>query len=419
MTKIFTRAALEEFTEEVNSEISAVSPEQVLEDTLTTDQAIQSESGDIDSDVVALVEAAQGLEDILSLVEQAPGEPDQPLDAFSEKAVNVALESNDLVDGESNPLKAGDSKNQVLAKVKDFAKKVWEMLREFGKKIAEWIRATWARYTDVLVKNGEAAKRVLQAAETLTPNSSAEITDKGILAKVATTGNTSIADALSNSGQFAIAQAHKGAKELTLAARDAIDGVFAGTDENKGIDKFFDALQTSGAAYTETASAEQIAAAKAPAGSSVTVTAPFFGGARGFFATPTDAANIQSWKHGIAVLDSVKPAESVTAPSAEEIKKIANQVISLGSLVAVYQKELDNLDTLNKELDKAASKTVAEGVDEKQLRQLQAIIPKVIKGPQVDAYAYAAKASAIGIAYANAAIAAHQAANAPAAKEAA
>ena len=98
-----TIAALEAFTEEVNSEIVAAQPTDDAFEGETAGVDFNSESTNIDDDVEQIASAAKGLENIIGLVEEAPGDADKPLQPFVEKAVNVALESNELVAVAGNP----------------------------------------------------------------------------------------------------------------------------------------------------------------------------------------------------------------------------------------------------------------------------------------------------------------------------
>ena len=406
-----TIAALEEFTEEVNSEIVASQP---TEDSFTGETAgvpFQEESSAIDGDVDQIAQAAQGLEDIISLVEEAPGEAQEPLQPFVEKAVNVALESNDLVAAAGNPAEGEKTKEGVLAKVKEFAAKVWEMLRNFGKKIAAWIRETWAKFTDRIVKNANAAQKIIEQCKNTAERDGAKVEDKGVLAKVATFNNGEIGEALMAVSEYANIQGGKAAEKLTKEARECIDVVASGSSTADGVmDRFLAALSEGAGSYDDEAKPAQAQAIKAAAGTKVLVSAPFFGGYRAWLTAPENADALQYWNHGISKVDEVKPQESIAAPSTTEIAAIAKYIVELGQLVRIYQNNVKNLDILNKELDKAASKARNAKSESKQLKQMQAVIPRIIKGPQVSAYAYATSASTACLQFCQAALAAHQAA---------
>ena len=403
-------AALEEFTEEVNSEIVAAQP---TEDSFGGDTAgvpFTEESSAIDGDVEQIAQAAQGLEDIISLVEEAPGEAQEPLQPFVEKAVNVALESNDLVVAAGNPAEGEKTKEGVLAKVKEFAAKVWEMLRNFGKKIAAWIRETWAKFTDRIVKNANAAQKIIEQCKNTAERDGAKVEDKGILAKVATFNNGEIGEALMAVSEYANVQGGKAAEKLTKEARECIDVVASGSSTADGVmDRFLAALSEGAGSYEDEAKPAQAQAIKAAAGTKVLVSAPFFGGYRAWLTAPENADALQYWNHGISKVDEVKPQESIAAPSTNEIAAIAKYIVELGQLVRIYQNNVKNLDILNKELDKAASKARNAKSESKQLKQMQAVIPRIIKGPQVSAYAYATSASTACLQFCQAALAAHQA----------
>lgn len=402
-------AALEEFTEEVNSEIVAAQP---TEDSFGGDTAgvpFTEESSAIDGDVEQIAQAAQGLEDIISLVEEAPGEAQEPLQPFVEKAVNVALESNDIVAATGNPAEGEKTKEGVLTKVKEFAAKVWEMLRNFGKKIAGWIRETWAKFTDRIVKNANMAQKIIEQCKNTAERDGAKVEDKALLAKVATYNGGEIGEALMAVSEYANIQGGKASDALTKEARTCIDIVAAGSSSADGVmDRFLKALEGASGSYDAEAKAEQAQAIKAPAGCKVLVSAPFFGGYRAWLTAPENADALQYWNHGISKVDEVKVAESINAPSTNEIAAIAKYIVELGQLVRIYQSNIKNLDELNKQLDSAASKAKAGKSDSKQLKQMQAVVPRIIKGPQVAAYAYATSASTACLQFCMAALAAHR-----------
>lgn len=404
-------AALEEFTEEVASEITNEQPTDGQFDSETAGVDFQDESTAIDQDLEQITTAAQGLEDIISLVEEAPGEGNEPLQPFAAKAVNVALESNDMVAAAGNPVdgKGDTSKDGVMNKIKEFAQKVWDMLRNFGKKIAQWIRESWAKYTDRIVKNANQAKKIIAACASLPDKDGAKIVDKGLLAKVATFRNGEIGEVLMAVSEYANDQGSKAAELLTKEARTCVDIVSAGSSTADGVmDRFLKALASAAGSYNDEATPEQAQAVKAGASTKTLLSAPFFAGYRAWVTVPDNSDALQYWNHGISKVDEVKAAESVAAPSGNEIKAIAEYIIGLGELVAVYQNNIKNLDLLNKELDKAASKSKTAKSESKQLKQMQAVIPRIIKGPQVAAYAYATSASTVALQFCMAAISAHR-----------
>jgi hypothetical protein len=402
-------AGLEDFVEEVNSGITATQPTDDAFEGETAGVDFNTDSTNIDEDVEQISTAAKGLEDIISLVEDAPGEADKPLEPFVKKAVNVALESNDLIVAAGNPASDEKTKGGVLDKIKGFAAKVWEMLRNFGKKIAAWVRETWAKFTDRIVKNANAAQKIIAQCSSLADRDGAKIEDKGLLAKVATFKNGEIGEALINVSNHANVQGSKASDKLTKEARECIDLVAGGASTADGMmDRFLAALTEGAGSYEEEASAQQAQVIKAAAGTKTLLSGPFFGGYRAWVTTPDNAEALQHWNHGITKVDEVKPQESIAAPSGTEIAAIAKYIVELGQLVKIYQSNIKNLDILNKELDKAASKARNAKSESAQLKQMQAVIPRIIKGPQVAAYAYATSASTACLQFCQAAIAAHQ-----------
>lgn len=412
MSLVSIYAALEEFTEEVNAEVANTMPEDGDFGEQTAGVDFPAESDNIDSDVGQITEAAQGLEDIISLIEEAPGEANEPLQPFAEKAANVALESNDLVAAAGNPLATTDDKGQTkqdaIDKVKAFAQKVWDMLRNFGKRIANWIREIWTKYTDRIVKNANMAKNIIAKASSVSVKSGAKITDKGLLAKIATFKNASVEDVLMAVSEHAKDQGSKASEELTKETRTCIDLVAGGASTADGMmDRFLEALGKAAGTYNSKASPAQAQAVKAAAGSTTYLSNPFFGGYRAWTTVPDNAEALQFWNHGISKVDEVNPQASVDAPNGDDIKNIAEVVVGMGALIAVYKENLKNLDILNKELDKAAGKAKNAKSESPALKQMQAVVPRIIKGPQVAAYGYAVSASTVALQYCAAALAAH------------
>lgn len=412
-----TMAALEEFTEEVNSEIAPDQPEDGAFDETTAGVDYQEESDGIDGDVDSIVESAQGLEDIISLLNDAPGESDAPMEPFVEKAVNVALESNDVVTSSGNPLATTADKGKTITKdgaldkIKAFAAKVWDMLRNFGKRIYAWIQETWAKYTDRIVKNANTAKKILEQESSLATKSGAAITDKGLLAKLATAENTDIGDVVLNVFEHAEAQGGKESEKLLKEARTCIDLVAGGavSGADAVMERFTKALEEAAGTYDKKATAAQAQAVPGnAAGTETYLGKPFFGGFRPWTTIPVNAEALSHYNHGITKIDEVKAKESIPAPDAQEIKGIAEYIVDMSKLVAIYQSNLKSLDALNKELDKAASKAKNAKSESKTLKAMQAVVPRLIKGPQVAAYAYAASASTVALQYCQAAINAHQ-----------
>lgn len=413
MSLVTLMAALEEFGDEVSSQIAPDQPSDGEFEQETAGVNYQDESSAIDADIDSITTSAKGLEDIISLVNEAPGENDKPIEPFVQKAVNVALESNDMVVSSGNPLAktndAGSTKKDVIDKVKDFAAKVWEMLRNFGKRIATWIRETWAKYTDRIVKNSNQAKKIIEATGSLATRSGAKITDKGLLAKVATFKNGEIGDVVLAVSEYAADQAGKASETATKEARACIDVVASGSSTAEGVmDRFLKALASAAGSYKDKGTPQQAQTIKAAAGTETYLSAPFFNGFRAWMTVPDNSEALEHWNHGISKVDEVKAQESIDAPDAQEIKGIAEYIVGMGSLVAVYQANIKQLDELNKELDKAASKAKAAKSESKQLKQMQAVVPRIIKGPQVAAYAYAVSASTVALQYCMAAIAAHK-----------
>ncbi len=349
MSLVNLMAALEDFEDEVSSAITTEPPTDGAFDQETAGVNFQEESDDVDSDIDSITTSAKGLEDIISLVNEAPGEDDKPIEPFVQKAVNVALESNDMVaaagkvGGDLAPSAgSGDTKKGVLDKVKDFAAKVWEMLRNFGKRIAGWVREMWAKYTDRIVKNSNQAKKIIEEMKTLATRNGAKITDKGLLAKVSTFKNGEIGEVILAVSEYAAAQAGKDSETATKEARTCIDLVSAGSSNAEGVmERFVKALASAGGSYSEEASLQQAQAIKSNgAGTKTLLSKPFFSGYRAWITVPENADALQYWNHGITKIDEVKAQESIDAPDAQEIKAIAEYIVGMGALVTTYQNNI-------------------------------------------------------------------------------
>lgn len=417
MTFAKTMVGLEEFEDEVASDIVAEQPEDgsYTDDNTESGVSFPEESAGIDEDTDSLIDSAQGLEDIISMIGDAPGEDDKPMEPFVERAANVALESNDVVASSGNPLAntaQPDTKAGALDKVKEFAMKVWDMLRNMGKRVLEWVKETWAKYTDRVVKNGNMAKKIKEQLKNLQSRGNANLTDKSILSRIATTRGVEVGEAMIHAYEHAEAQAGRNVMAATEQARKAVDLVASGGSSSEGqMANLLKAIQDTVGEYDAKADAKLAGAI--PGNSAATdsyVSAPLFGGYRAWLTIPEDVENLSKYNHGISKLEEVEQKDSVPAPSPQEIEAITDYVIKSQMLVQTYQAAMKELDALNKALDQAAGKARSAkfGSDEsKALKQMQAIIPRFIKGPQVAAYAYVVTASTVSLQYCEAGIKAH------------
>lgn len=408
-------AGLEEFEEEVQQEIAPDTPVDGDYEDTTAGVNFPEESDGIDEDTDSLIESAQGLEDIISMIGDAPGADDKPMEPFVERAANVALESNDVVASAGNPLAnttQPDTKGGAIDKVKAFAQKVWDMLRNLGKRVLEWVKETWAKYTDRVVKNGNMAKKMKEQLKNLQSRGNANLTDKSLLQRIATVKGLEVGEAMINSFEHAEAQAGREVMEATSQARKAVDLVASGGASSESqMGNLLKAIQSTSGTYEAKADAKLAGAI--PGNSAATesyVSAQLFGGYRAWLTVPEDEQNLGKYNHGISKLEEAEVQQSVPAPSPQEIESIIDYVIKCQVLVQSYQATLKELDALNKALDQAAGKAKNHkfGSEEgKQLKQMQAIIPRFIKGPQVAAYAYVVTASTVSLQYCEAGVRAH------------
>lgn len=403
-------AALEEFEQKVASELTTEAP--AVDEVIASDEAVTDESSKIDEDVEALASSGDALESIIALVQDTPIAMNKPLDAFSMRAVKVALESNDVIASSGGgalvtTADKGETKKDFLDKAKDFAKKIWEALASMAGKVLEWIKATWAKVTDRLVKNTARAKKHLETISSVNSRPGAKIEDARILKAVANAKGEDVGDVILAVFEHAKRQAEKESFEVARQAGLLVEVVASGTSNNEQlVEQFVETLAKAGGTFAAEATAEQAQAIKAPAGCKVIVSEPFFGGKLAWLHVPENADALHLWNHGLSDVD--KPKEiNAAAPDVNELKAICEYIAQGQALVKGYQEATKPLDELSKKLKSAISKEKGEG-DKKLVRAMQSVIPRIVKGPQVTAYNYAGTASSIALAYVDAALAAHQ-----------
>lgn len=404
-------AALEEFEQEVSSELVAPTPD--VETAVAENEQVLDESAGIDSDIDALASSGDALESIISLVQDTPIAMNKPLDAFSLRAVKVALESNDILanSGSTALVPAGDGKTEetkkdFLDKAKDFAKKIWEALASMAGRVLEWIKATWAKVTDRLLKNSNRAKKHLEVISKLNSRSGAKIEDARILKAVANAKGADVGDIVVNVFEHAREMSEKQSIEMARQAGLLVEAVASGKSDSSALVEQFVKLLADGAGKWEDASSTQAQATKSPAGTKVYTSGAFFGGMAAWLCVPENADALHLWNHGLGKLDEPK-AINPAAPDVNELEAICKHIATGQDLIRLYQANVKPLDELSKKLKGAISKEKGEG-DKKLVRAMQAVIPRIVKGPQVLAYNYAGTASSIALAYVEAALQAHQ-----------
>lgn len=408
-----TIAALEELEQEVAAEIAPSTPDVV--ETVEQAEEIIETSEAIDQDTQALADGADALESIIELVKGAPGSMDQPLDPFAKRAVQVALEANDVLvqSGAGSLVAQGDakkveeqSKKAFIDKAKDFAKKIWEALANMATRVLDWIKGLWARATDRLLKNTNRAKKLIEVAKKTTEKSGATITDERILKAVANKDGAPVRQILSYVFEHARVQSEKVNMEALRQASLLVEAVSSGKSDSAAlVDRFTDLLIKNAGAWEGKASPAQAQATKSPAGTDIYVSPPFFGGMMAWYCVPENSEKLELWNHGLQKLDEPKEISN-SAPSPRDIAEICDYIAKGQDLIRMYQVGTKPLDTLTANLKKAVKQEKGEG-DKKLVRQLQAIIPRMVKGPQVLAYSYAATASTIALSYVEAALNVH------------
>lgn len=389
------RTALEEFTEEVTAEVNEPTEELSLEPMAESDE--QSEA--IDEDVESLNASAKALEDIAAMVEEAPGASDEPLEPFVQKAATVALESADLQIGYDKK----DTKEGFVGKAKAVAAKIIEAILEMGRRIVEWIKGVWARVTDRVTKNAAFAKKLMSKEANYNATPGAKITDKALLAAMA--GGREVGEVMMDVVAHATQQANKGAPALASAAKKLI-AQFARAkfqDEREiSYDQITSAITASAGTFAGGPAPAAIrSAVKAGTTAQVLVSEAFFAGYRAWVVAPASGDTLQEWNHGLSKVEDVSPAASVNVPDPQEIRSICEYVVSAGELVAKYRASLKDIESLEGDLKalRAKVKTDLPEAAAKELRLMSALLPKIIKGPQVAAYNYAATAGSIALRY--------------------
>lgn len=402
-------AAVEEFIEETAAELTSAQtdPDEIQ----ATDEGILDESQNIDQDLEALASSGEAIESIINLVEGAPTQMSAPLDNFTRHAVRVALEANDLIASSGGAVALtedkGATKKDFLDKAKDLAKKIWETLASMAGRILEWIKGIAAKVTDRLTRNANAAKKHLETIGKINSRAGAKIEDQKILNAVANAKGADVGEVVLSVFDFAKQLSEKNSLEAAKQASGLIQAVATGNAAaDSAVASLVRTLTDTSAGWAK-GTQDHAAATKAGNDVDVVVSPAFFTGAFAYMFVPKAEKDLKSWNHGFSKLEKVRQP-AADAPDVSELKAICEYIINGQQLVRGYQESVKALDKVSADL-KAAVKNDGGKQNQELVRTMQAVVPRIVKGPQVLAFNYAGTASSIALAYVGAALKAHSA----------
>lgn len=402
-TKPSLQAALEEFHQELDAGIS----EQTVPEVEVAPQSVD-EAQSFDQDFEQFATAAQALEDIVALVEDTPEEANQPLAEPFRKAINIALEDLDT------SVEQGEKKSEVINKMKDKASTMMKAMAEFATRVLQWIKEKWAAATDKVVRAGKRAEAAMERIKTTQLSEGNKI--NGPLAKAAVVTEGSFAQAITKVMAHVQNCGDRDAVAITTHVLDAVDAASAG-EADKARNSIAMALKASSEMYEGEGTAEQAGAAGVEG--KLLVTGPFLGGYSAWSSAPETAEDANSWKHGLSKLaEPPEAGEEIASLSAQDAATVCRALIDMATRVGNFRAALSAMDKLAKTVQKQVS-AAGRGVEKNEeigdlFSKLNQIIPKAMKGPQVNALNYAGTAANIAAAYVEASL---KAASAPAKAE--
>lgn len=414
-------AALEQFEEDLAA--AATTPTQQEDDVADNlGDTIQQEAGAIDGDVDMLANRTEKLGDVIDMVEGSDTPDDQPLPDMAQKGVDIALESIGL--GLEDDDSAKESKVGLLQRLKNFFLGLLETMRRFAARIVNFVKRVYTYATDRSARNrmrAEKAKAAMQDKSfnrkmkdvkgTTTTARAGEVYSGRLLAAIRRPNGVSLEAAMENVTDFVRAQGSLGQRGVLLDAA-VVFGESAEDPKNteRKAEEFLNLLKRIGdAGTTGTGSADQRKAVNAAENVTMNVSGPFFGGHRAWVSVPTGINYISSYNHGVAVVDKINTEDRTgqTIPEVGTLISLCDQVSKLDGVIADYRKQGENLAKVEEKLkmfagrlkDKLKQDAKDEGVSSTRIRALanamNTALPRLIKGPQVEAIKYAAEAGAM------------------------
>lgn len=392
-TKFSLQAALEEFHQELDAGIS----EQTVPEVEVSPEAVE-EAQSFDQDFEQFATVAQALEDIVALVEDTPEEDNQPLSEPFRKAINIALEDLDT------SVEQGEKKSEVINKMKEKASTMMKAMAEFAARVLQWIKEKWAAATDKVVRAGKRAEAALGRLKTTQLSESNKVT--GPVAKAAVVTEGSFAQAITKVMTHVQNCGDRDAVAITTHVLDAVDAAAAG-EADKARNSITEALKASAQMYEGEGTAEQANAAGVEG--RLLVTGPFLGGYSAWSSAPETAEDANSWKHGLSKLaEPPEGGEEIASLNSQDAAVVCRALMDMASRVGNFRAALGAMDKLAKTVQKQVS-AAGRGVEKNGeiadlFSKLNQIIPKAMKGPQVNALNYAGTAANIAAAYVEASL---------------
>lgn len=428
------QAALEEFDEQLADAVEQPSEaEELASDQVGEELGEQSTLIDNDSETIG--NHIDQVSAVAERIESAPGEMDEPLDPNVQAGAQIALESlNVALEADE-----GETKEGLLAKLWRYIKQAFQVVRNFGKRVIEYVKSAWAYCTDRAVRNKRRAEKLMKdlndkdlnlkknkersfkAEKSYDPRTwsvDVKLTPaqydqfiSGRVRKILNGANAvSLTKGLGNMLTFLKAQSRNVGKKEMIEIGGAIGSIADNPDRcdtvAREVLEALDAISSPG--YKESSNSSHRKAVQAAEGTSVRVSEPFLGGYRAFVKVPSSINNLGSWGAGVAKLDEVTQRQTYEIPSKETIVgyvKLCSEVSDIVLDSDKHQEEMKAFDKiLSKEISVGGKSVEKSDTATAHVRtvvsQMQSLIPRVIKGPSIDAVRLASEQVALVLDYA-------------------
>ncbi len=429
-------AALEQFEEEL---VEAATTPTVEEDEASDAMGgeITQEADSIESDADMISDRTDKLGDVIEMVESTDTPEEEPLPDVAQKGVDIALEALGL--GLEDNDSAKETKVGLLAKLRRFFVSLLEAMRRFAARIVDFVKRVYTYATDRSARNKVRAEKAKKAMQDKTFNrsmkdvkgrrtekSAAEVYSPRLAKAVRRVNGVSISAALGNVTDYVRNQGRVGQRDVVLDAAVILGEV---AEDPKNAEKkaadFVQLLERIGDAGTEggASDAQRKAAGVSEDGVKVLVSGPFFGGYRAWIGIPKTVNSINHYGHGVAELDKIGDdyRTGQTIPEVEQLLALADQVAKLDEAIVEYRKQGENLgkveDKLKMFADRVKSKVKEDAfsgsdVSSTRIRSLannmNTALPRLIKGPQVEAVKYASEVGSMVMSFVEASMAAYE-----------
>lgn len=436
LSLIHAVAALEQFENEL---VEAATTPTVQEDEASDNvgSEITQESEAIDSDADMISDRTDKLGGVIEMVESTDTPEGEPLPAVAQKGVDIALESLGL--GLEADDTAKESKEGLLAKLRRFFVGLLEAMRRFAARIVDFVKRVYTYATDRSARNkvrAEKAKKAMQdkafnrsmkdVKGRKTEKAAADVYSPRLLKAIRRVQGVSISAALGNVTDYVRNQGRIGQRDVVLDACVILGEV---AEDPKNAEKkaadFVQLLERIGDAGTDSTASEaqRKAAGVSEDGLKVLVSAPFFAGHRAWIGVPKSINVINHYSHGVAELDKIgdEYRTGQTIPEVDQLLALADQVTKLDEAIVEYRKQGEGLgkveDKLKMFADRVKSKVKEDafsGTDVSSTRiralanNMNTALPRLIKGPQVEAVKYASEVGSMVMSFVEASMAAYE-----------